>query len=224
MSSDVGVLYMENADSLSRTDESFWQSMRKSFRTLMWAASFDETLVGSSTKPPESITDFQTASPVHAVLASENATARVQETTDLGPQVQLAFHAAAEEDFEAGVESRFSRRLSLLLARYGQAAIGPIEHMIASEHISDLVKWEALRVLGQVESPSTYDQRLRILQSKLMDPSRWVRDGAALGLSWMEDPTAIPALRKAIEQEPTQELRRNLTTLLYHLEEMAGCR
>jgi len=225
MTSDVGILYMENADSLSRTDDSFWQSMRNSFRTLMRLASLsiDEALIGSTTEP-ESATDFQAFSPVQAVLASENATASVQAIADPNPQVQLAFHAAAEEDFEAGLESRFSRRLAFLLARYGPAAIMPIGHMIASERTSDQVKWEALRVLGQVDSPSTHDQRRRILQRTLLDPSRWVRDGAALGLSWMEDPAAIPALEKAIDQEPTEELRRNLTVLLRHLQEMAGCR
>jgi HEAT repeat protein len=226
MTGDLAILHLENGDSLSRSDDRFWQSMLTGLRTLVRAASpaIDDALVGSTTESAESATDLPTMRLMGAVQASENATAPVQAIADPGPQVQLVFHAAEEEDFDAGVESRFSRRLSFLLTRYGSAAIRPIEQMIASQRVSDQVKWEALRVLGQVDSPSTYDQRLRILQRRLLDPSRWVRDGAALGLSWMEDPAAIPALEKAIAQEPTHELRRNLTVLVQHLEERAGCR
>src|SRR5688572_9690695 len=103
-----------------------------------------------------------------------------------------ACEAAKEEQFEDGMESRFSTHLCSLIQQYRVDALQAIEHLIRVQHISVAVLEETMRELGQIDDPATYDGRIRLLKDGLQHTSPRVRDGASLGLASLDDPQAIP--------------------------------
>jgi len=135
--------------------------------------------------------------------------------------IQLLFRNAAYEDFEFGIESGFVRSLESMVAEHGIKAVEAMAHIILTRKATDRVISEALRWLGEVDHPESYLLRLVLLVTCLRDPSRWVRDGAALGLEDMNDRRAIPALRAAVAREPIHELRKDIESVLQRIEQMA---
>ena len=140
-----------------------------------------------------------------------------EQTVDIYRLAEVAFRAAEEESFEDGVESEFSRQLMSLVKRFGNVVIDIISSLIDFQQVNGEVASVALRTLGEMVHPLSRTQRLRLLMTMLSSPSVWVRDGAALGLAWIDDPAAIPDLENAIERETIEELRRDMTAILEHL-------
>jgi len=138
--------------------------------------------------------------------------------------VEAAFGVAVEETFENGRESEFSERLTWLVRKYGVSALDTIARLMTSEQVNVEVTAEALKSLGEMHHPESYSRRLQLLVRSLRSSSPWVRDGATLGLAWLDDPTTIPYLGRAAEQEPIEELRQNMEAVLEQLEESRLCR
>ena len=57
------------------------------------------------------------------------------------------------------------------------------------------------------------------MEDSLLSPSRWIRDGAALGLATMKDLHAVPYLREAIRREEIPDLRRDFELVLDRVEQ-----
>ncbi len=93
-----------------------------------------------------------------------------------------------------------------------------LTRLIAIEQVNAEVASESLRWLGHIEHPKTYDNRLWLLERSLFCSSARVRDGAALGLASLDDPHAIPYLRRAIQRENCIELRKDIKQVLIQLE------
>ncbi len=136
-------------------------------------------------------------------------------------ELEALFQACANEDFEDGMESEFIGELISSIRIHGTKAIEAIRRIILEQNAKPVVAFEALRWLGRVTHPESYRSRLFFLESCLDHPSRWVRDGAALGLASMKDTHAIPRLREAIAQEKIQDLRRDLEAVLLRLENLS---
>ena len=77
---------------------------------------------------------------------------------------------------------------------------------------------EALRWIGRLEHPETEYCRLWLLESSLFCSSPFIRDGAILGLASLNDPAAIPFIRKAIDKEPIRELQEDMKEIVSQLE------
>ena len=61
-----------------------------------------------------------------------------------------------------------------------------------------------------------------MIETCLIDsPSAWVRDGAGLGLSFLDDPRSIPDLEEAIKNESSKALKEDLVLVLNQLKETA---
>ena len=138
--------------------------------------------------------------------------------------VEAAFRAACHEAFEDGTESEFSRHLASLVKGHGDWALDAVRRLITSRPIDVEVVSEALRALGEMQDGRTYRRRLRLLLQCLHSPSLWIRDGATIGLAWMDDPTTIPSLRQAAEREQVEEIRRNIEAIIAQLEATRLCR
>jgi HEAT repeat protein len=136
----------------------------------------------------------------------------------------IAFRSAQEVVFEDGVESEFERQLVRLVEEEGYPVLDPIARLIDSEHINGEVASMALRVLGEMNHPASRSRRLRLLVKSLHSSSYWVRDGATVGLAWLDDETAIPHLTKAAEREPIAALCRNMEVVIAQLQETRLCR
>jgi hypothetical protein len=134
-------------------------------------------------------------------------------------RVRSAFNAAADEMFEYGMESTFSRALNDMVRGYGELVISAISSVLRSERPSTEVVAEALHQLGMIEDPKTHRSRLRVLLRYLPSRHPQIRDAVSIGLSTMDDPTAIRPLRDAINSESSLWVRRNLQLVLDQLEE-----
>ena len=132
-------------------------------------------------------------------------------------EIEALFIAGKQEYFEDGVESKFSRGLVSCIQKYGDKAIEAITCVILYERVNPEVASEALRWLGEINHPESYKFRLWLLERSLSISSSKVRDGAILGLSYLNDPHAIHYLEQAIEQEKIIELRDDMKQVLSQL-------
>jgi hypothetical protein len=143
------------------------------------------------------------------------------ETLDsLYSKLEAIFWAAKGEYFEDGIESEFTRQLNYIVKKYGNEAMEAITCLIVYEKVNPEVAGEALRWLGRIEHPESYEYRRWLLERSLSLNSTRVRDGAILGLSSMDDQHAIPYLKQAIEREQCAELKVDMEQVLEQLESL----
>jgi len=148
----------------------------------------------------------------------ESSTTPEEELEDIGANARFLFEAAKEEVFEDGIERDFEAELADLITRYGDDALAILSNLIIGEQVCGEVACEALQVLGRIFHPPTYEMRLWLLERSLFGSSAWIRDGAVLGLAWLDDPHATRYLRRAIEREQIEELREDMEQVLVQLE------
>lgn len=108
---------------------------------------------------------------------------------------------------EDGYESAFSHRFVELLRTQGGELLAEYDTLKAKKKISQATQCEVLKLLGRLEHEPTHRQRLAMLVFSLTDAIAAVRDSAAIGLSYLEDPVAVPALQRAAAAEPKVELK-----------------
>ena len=148
----------------------------------------------------------------------ESSTSKLVNSNLLEKKANSIFTKAKEEIFEDGMESDFSRSLSELILSFGHSAMEAIIPVALSEYINKEVASEAFRVLGRLNHKITYRDRLWLLERGLYSASARVRDGAVLGLAFLDDPIAIAPLKSAIERERIPELRQDMEQVLAQLE------
>jgi len=141
---------------------------------------------------------------------------------NIDQELEALFRAYANEDFEDGMESEFISEFVSCIQKYGTQAVEAVKRIILAQNVKPHMTFEALRWLGRINHPESYRSRLLFMEMCLGNPLRLVRDGAALGLASMKDAHAIPYLRKAIAQEKTQDLRKDLETVLSRLEKLSN--
>lgn len=151
---------------------------------------------------------------------TENATIK-QESNELDlslhNSIAHAFNAARDEEFHDGFDSRFSESISQFIWDFGVAAVLVIEKILESPSSTDETTEETLRQLGKIEDARTHATRLVLLLRELGSPNPRIRDAASIGIADLDDPSAIPFLRRAIEAEQTGWLRTNLDLTLSQL-------
>lgn len=148
----------------------------------------------------------------------ESSTAKIIDSELLSKQADSIFASAKGEIFEDGIESDFSRKLSEFIMSFGHSAMEAIIPVLLSDHTNTEVSSEALRVIGRLNHKTTYRDRLWLLERGLYSASARLRDGAVIGLAFLNDPIAVTPLRSAIEREPIPELRHDMEQVLSQLE------
>lgn len=154
----------------------------------------------------------------------QNSTTVEQIVPEIFRLADLLFKSAKAEMFEYGVESEFSRELDDFVHKFDHIAIEAIRRVAFQKDVDQDVLLEALRTLGRIEHSPSYIERLRLLQMGLFAPSAQIRNGAALGLAYLDDPRAIPFIKQAIEREKLSWLRRYFQKVLDQLENTLKCR
>jgi hypothetical protein len=154
---------------------------------------------------------------------SENATGLHDRPPELTESVKCLLMAAADEIFEDGMESEFSKGLIGLIKKHGNDAIAELAYFVVYEKASAEATAEALRWLGLMDHLPSYHWRLWLLERSLGSRSGRIRDGAVLGLAFLDDPAAIPYLRQAVDREPVKELRADMEQVLAQLESGLRC-
>jgi hypothetical protein len=127
------------------------------------------------------------------------------------------FLSALDEEFEDGVESKFSTGLVDFVRRYGEQAIKLLSGFIQNKTVNAESAAEALRWIGRMHDPITFRYRVWLLGLCLSARSLRVRDGAVLGLAFMDSTKTIPVLEAAVINEPSKELKQDMQHLLDHL-------
>lgn len=186
-----------------------------------------ETVVGVPSPPRRQAAGRQgwtpeatTADPEQqrAFSHGEASTVAVDHDEDLYEEVVALCHSAVGEVFEDGMENPFTAGVTRLIQRAGGRGMEPLAHLLVSESMPAEVAAEALRCLGRMEHPLTHSYRRWVLEHRLISVSPLVRDGAALGLAYLDDPHAIPYLRRAVGNEQDADLRADLEQVLVQLE------
>ena len=135
-----------------------------------------------------------------------------------------AVASAAEEWFEDGIESVFSRTLSTLLYVYGDSVVAAVETFLNSPSANIEVAVEAVEWLGEANHPASHTYRKSLLEKLVLKSSSTrLRHGAAAGLAAMNDASSTPALLEAYGRETNQMLRRFLELVLAQFR-MRTCR
>ena len=142
---------------------------------------------------------------------------------DLVSYLETVFADAAEEIFEAGFESDFSRKLRAVVMACGDQAIDALAELMRADGTDIDAKAEALHQLGLIADRFSHRSRLEMLIRYLASPDARLRDSASVALAALDDPDAIQAVRRAVAQEPSPALRRDLQLVLDQLEETQTC-
>lgn len=132
-------------------------------------------------------------------------------------EIRALFERGKEVNFEDGMESQFSRELVHNILEQEHVAIRIVHELIIKEKVNAEVAGEALRWLGTLQHLPTQRARRELIEQSLGCSSPKIRDGAVLGLSYLEDPESIPAIEEAIKKEPITELRQDMIETLKEL-------
>ena len=143
-----------------------------------------------------------------------------QSAQNISVFVKRLFSMAENIAFEVGMTNQFSEDLERAIEVIGVPILVEIKRIILNEESSLTVAAETMRYIGNIESP-TYRAERRELLETCLSASRfiWVKEGAAVGLSYIDDPQSIPVLKQAIQKENHQELKKDLIQVLKQLEE-----
>ena len=162
------------------------------------------TVWSASDALPESSTQISASSNLEAILASE---------------IKQVFRNAQDEVFADGMDSRLSHALDHAVKLHGTYAVNAIERVIRFDSPNAEIVGETLRQIGWIDDPSSQTDRLRILIKYLDSSDPRIRDAASLGIAALDDPAALPAVRKAMGRERSPMLHRNLELVVEQLQE-----
>lgn len=136
----------------------------------------------------------------------------------LEAELDSLFLAAGEEQFEAGMESQFTRGLQQLSEYNPNLVLKSLKARLESDKGNSGAIAKTLEWVSHQENPSLFNDIVGVLLIGLKHASPLVRDTAALGLAYFDEGKAIGYLKQAIEKEDVPELREDLEDLLQSLE------
>lgn len=134
-------------------------------------------------------------------------------TGEIKEKLLRVFNMTEQDSFDVYLR----KSLKELLDKEDESVIDSLEELIAEKKIDSDVTWAVLQVLGDVDHDYTYDNRQQLLVDCLRHTSAFVRDGAGLGLSLMNDWSVSNDISDAIERETNSELKKDLQQVLEEL-------
>jgi hypothetical protein len=153
----------------------------------------------------------------NATVSESRTDSGTVERTDLekecvGIRIDQLLNTSREMTFEEGLGTEFYSELESIIKLYGRDSILALYYrIIMSKQFDPEVATETLNRLGAIDCPDaeTYDLLRWLLEESLKHPSPWVREGAIMGLSRLNDPKTIPSLKSAAEKEQRHLLKRD---------------
>ena len=144
-------------------------------------------------------------------------------TENIAPDFHLdvlfarCFREAQNIQFEDGYENDFSTTIIQLFYMYGNRLFDKILDTISNKSVNTKIINELLKTIGRIEQPSTHKLRKWILVKSLLIVHNFVKDGAILGLSFLDDPQSIPSILNAIKVEKNEFIVEDLIQLHHQL-------
>ena len=138
-------------------------------------------------------------------------------------KVERLFSLSTFLELESGMTNALSEGLEKVVETYGGSALEEIQELILEERIPFTIAAETLRYIGNTESNRYAEGRRKLLESCLLNSGfMLVRDGAAAGISYIDDSKSIPCLIQAIERESHAELKHDLLEVLELLQDTSA--
>jgi len=122
-----------------------------------------------------------------------------------------------DDDF---YDESYDTNIYRVISRYGENAILVICSLIDTQKIKFLKATHLLSLIGRIHHFPTYQLRTWLLEKSLHANSKYVRDGASLGILYLENPSTITSLKEAIERESSKQLKKNMNQVLNSLENL----
>lgn len=123
-----------------------------------------------------------------------------------------------DEVYEFGMESTLRSKLLSFIEKFGNDAVRGIEKAVINMDVDEIVAAHVLQWLGMMRDSETSKSRLWILEEFLLHSSLHLRNGAMMGLAYLDEPSAIPYLEYAVKAEQHTELQRDMKRVLVQLE------
>ena len=133
---------------------------------------------------------------------------------ELDADMDKIISLAANEGFEDGMEGRTFHSLNLFLYEHPVRGMQHLATRLQSEHMNQGVAADIVRALGQIDHSQSHDDRVYVAECLLYSPSPLARDASAVALGDLEDERSIPALQRAVDEEPIAPLRADMQASL----------
>ena len=137
--------------------------------------------------------------------------------SELAIRFALFVFKAENERFEDGMGSEFATRVNESIVSYGPIAVAAWERVLWRMENANETGEELLRQLGLIEHLPSRARRLRVLKDSLKSHDSRIRDAAGLGLSFLDDTSALIALQSAYRRETEGWLKENLKLVIDQL-------
>jgi hypothetical protein len=131
--------------------------------------------------------------------------------------LKALFKTHEDDHFPDGLENNFSIKLLAQIYEHGKLSLEIIQNFILGNKYSDNVLCEALKWIGLIEFQATHELRFQILKESIKNKSKFVRDSAGIGFSYLGDMRAIAEVEQAIISEKIPELKEDFILLLEDL-------
>jgi hypothetical protein len=132
----------------------------------------------------------------------------------LAPEVKARLDSILDrvrgEIIEDGMTNTIALKLPQLVADHYRSVLPAIAALTDGRRTSATVTAELLKEVGRLRNAASHLDRRWLLEHALWSPNPAARDGAAVGLAWLQDPGAAPSVRIAAEREQIPQLRADL--------------
>lgn len=161
----------------------------------------------------------------------QSASHRATGITDAGPALayierflrlvqrfRQVINDASGELFFDGMDSPLAEKIRRAIYADGELAVEALHQAILNHPDEVETGEEILRQIGLLRDTPTHQARLNLLTDMLELPQERIRDAASLGLSFMEDPAALPRLYDALQVEKVHWIKKSLSMAILQLE------
>ena len=151
------------------------------------------------------------------MVAYESAATCYHQDQEIEARVDDILRLAADEGFEDGMEGRMSRALNLFVTAQPAVATQQLAIRLNSQYMNQGIAADVVRVLGQMKHERSHNERVYIAECLLYSTSPVARDAGAVALGDLADERSVPALQRAIEEEPIPALKADMQESLGEL-------
>lgn len=173
---------------------------------------------------PEPLADVEPAAEPSVDLGAATVSEMTSRLTTTGVlhralerSLAALLEGARDERFQDGMDSNLGVGLRVLFRNYATDFVPVLDEQLERRDISARILAEVFYTLGQINDETTKGWRFATLVRFLKSPSPNVRDAAATGLAYLDDKSAVPYLREAIERESSESFREDLRAVVEQL-------
>ena len=135
---------------------------------------------------------------------------------------RLRFELHRNEIYEDGMNSHLSDAIESAMIEDSSETLKFLSDGLKDETIVGEKASEVLRTIGRIEDERCHKEILDILTTALQMDSYWIRDGATIGLSHLNDVMAIVPLQIAADNEREPMLKEYMLLTSQELFELGN--